>query len=398
MSSAGMCQRLDLRAMEKFLFSLAAVTVMAYVVILLDLWRGNHRIRSLKDIAPLEQTQWPTVSVIIAARNEARHVEEALQSLLNQDYPQLEIIVADDRSTDRTGDILNRMAARDARLRPLHIKELPPGWLGKNHAQHLAARHATGEFLLFTDADIVMNPTSIRRAVSYAERERRDHLAIGPEARMPGVLLNAFIGVFGLFFSLFTRPWKAADPRSRRFIGIGAFNLMRAAVYRRIGGHEAIRMRPDDDIKLGKLIKQNGYRQELLHGVGMIAVEWYASVRELIDGTEKNFFSGLEYNLWAAIGAALLQLVFFVWPFVAVLATSGATRWLNAAAVLIVFASYAMGAPTVGGRRRYAVLFPVSVLLFIYLMWNSTRKTLMNGGINWRDTHYSLAELKANKL
>jgi glycosyltransferase involved in cell wall biosynthesis len=290
------------------------------------------------------------------------------------------------------------MAALDARLRPLHITELPAGWLGKNHAQNFAARQATGEFLLFTDADIVMNPTTIRRAVSYARRERRDHLAVAPEARMPGVLLNAFIGVFGFFFSLFTRPWKAADPRSDRFIGIGAFNLMSAAAYRRIGGHEAIRMRPDDDIKLGKLIKQHGYRQELLHGVGMISVEWYASVRELIDGTEKNFFSGLEYNLAVAIGAALLQLVFFVWPFVAVLVTTGATRWLNTAAVLIVFASYARGAHVVGARRRYAVLFPLSVLLFIYLMWNSTRKTLMNDGINWRGTHYSLAELKANKV
>jgi glycosyltransferase involved in cell wall biosynthesis len=398
MSSAGECRRVDWKAMEKFLFYLAAVTVTAYVVIAIDLWRGNQRIRSLAEIAPLEQTRWPTVSVIIAARNEARHIEEALQSVLNQDYPQLEIIVADDRSTDRTGDILDRLAALDARLRPLRITDLPAGWLGKNHAQHFAAQQAAGEFLLFTDADIVMNPTTIRRAVSYMERARRDHLAIGPEARMPGVLLNAFIGVFGLFFLLFTRPWKAADPRSRRFIGIGAFNLMRAAVYHCIGGHEAIRMRPDDDIKLGKLIKQSGYRQELLHGVGMISVEWYASVRELIAGTEKNFFSGLEYNLGVAIGAALLLLVFFIWPFVAVLATSGATRWLNAAAVLIVFASYAMGAPTVGARRRYGVLFPVSVLLFIYLMWNSTRKTLMNGGINWRDTHYSLAELKANKI
>lgn len=384
--------------MEKFLFTLAVVTLTAYVIITIDLRRGSRRIRSLKDIAPLAQSEWPGVSVVIAARNEARNIEEALQSVLNQDYPQLEIIVADDRSTDRTGDILDRMAASDTRLRPIHITELPTGWLGKNHALDFAARQATGEYLLFTDADIVMNPTTIRRAVSYAERERRDHLALGPEARMPGVLLNAFVGVFGFFFSLFTRPWKAADPRSRRFIGVGAFNLMRAAAYRRIGGHEAIRMRPDDDIKLGKLIKQHGYRQELLHGTGMISVEWYASVRELIDGTEKNFFSGLEYNLAVAIGAALLQLVFFVWPFVAVLVTTGATRWLNLAAVLMVFANYAMGAHLVGARRRYAVLFPISVLLFIYLMWNSTRKTLMNDGINWRDTHYSLAELKANKV
>lgn len=384
--------------MEQFLFYLAAVTVAVYVIIAVDLWQGNRRVRSLKDIAPLELNEWPRVSVVIAARNEARNIKEALQSVLNQDYPRLEIIVADDRSTDDTGTILDRMAERDARLRPLHIKELPPGWLGKNHALDFAARRATGDLLLFTDADIVMHPAAVRLAVSHAERERRDHIAIGPEAHMPGVMLNAFLGVFGLFFSLFSRPWKAADPRSSRFIGIGAFNLVRAEAYRRIGGHERLRMRPDDDMKLGKLLKQNGCRQELLHGVGMIKVEWYASVRELINGTEKNFFAGLEYNLVVAASAVLLQLVLFIWPFVAVWVTNGATRWLNLASVLMVLATYAVGAPLVGARRRYALLFPVAVLLFIYLMWNAARKTIMNGGINWRDTHYSLTELKANKV
>lgn len=384
--------------MENFLFYLAAVTVAVYVVTAIDLWFGNRRIRLLKNIPPLETDKWPAVSVVIAARNEERNIEEALQSVLNQDYPQLEIIVVNDRSTDRTGDILDRMAARDERLRPIHITELPKGWLGKNHALDFAARQASGEFLLFADGDIVMNPTTIRRAVSHAEREPRDHIAIGPEARVPGIWLNAFIGVFGFFFSLFARPWKAADPKSSRFIGVGAFNLIRAKAYFAVGGHEAIRMRPDDDIKLGKLIKTSGYRQELLHGIGMISVEWYASVRELINGTEKNFFAGLEYNLAAVIGAALLQMILCVWPFAAVFVTGGVTRGLNLAVILIIFVCYASGVYLVGGRRRYAVMFPLTVLLFIYLMWNSTRKTLMNDGINWRGTHYSLAELKANKI
>src|ERR1700759_114965 len=228
--------------MGKFLFYLAAVTVAVYVITAIDLWFGNRRIRLLRNIPPLETDKWPAVSVVIAARNEKRNIEEALQSVLNQDYPHLEIIVVNDRSTDRTGEILDRMAARDERLRPIHITELPKGWLGKNHALDFAARQASGEFLLFADGDIVMNPTTIRRAVSHAEREPRDHIAIGPEARVPGVWLNAFIGVFGFFFSLFARPWKPADPRSSRFIGVGAFNLIRAKAYRAVDGHEAIRM------------------------------------------------------------------------------------------------------------------------------------------------------------
>lgn len=384
--------------MEKFLFYLAAVTVATHIIITIDLWQGNRRVRFLRDIAPSEPGAWPRVSVVVAARNEARNIEEALQSVLNQDYPQLEVIAADDRSTDETGAILDRMAEGSARLRPLHITELPQGWLGKNHALDFAARKATGEWLLFTDADIVMHPTAIRRAVVYAVREGRDHIAVAPEAKMPGALLNAFMGVFGLSFALFAKPWKAADPRSPRFIGVGAFNLVRTEVYGQVGGHEPIRMRPDDDMKLGKLIKQSGHRQELLHGVGMITVEWYATVRELIAGTEKNFFAGLEYSLALAVGGALLQIVWFLWPFVGVFVTHGATRWLNLAAVLIVLAVYIQGARLVGAPRRYALLFPIGVLLFVYLMWNAARKALMNGGINWRDTHYSLAELKANKV
>src|SRR5512138_2688434 len=110
--------RLHSVAMERFLFYLAAVTVAVYIVIAIDLWQGHRRDRSLRDVAPLDSVEWPRVSVVIAARNEARHIEEALQSVLNQDYPQLEIIVADDRSTDDTGRLLDLMAASDARLRP----------------------------------------------------------------------------------------------------------------------------------------------------------------------------------------------------------------------------------------------------------------------------------------
>src|SRR5690349_21179805 len=149
--------RLHFVLMAQFLFYLAVATVAAYLIITVELWQGNRRVRSLKDVAPLDPAEWPRVSVVIAARNEARHVEEALQSVLNQDYSRLEIIVADDRSTDDTGRILDRMAARDERLRPLHITELPPGWLGKNHALDYGARQAAGDFLLFTDADIVMD-------------------------------------------------------------------------------------------------------------------------------------------------------------------------------------------------------------------------------------------------
>src|ERR1044072_4267459 len=147
--------------MSYFLFYLAAVTLLVYITFGLDVVIGNRQTEKLKDIAPSQPNLWPEVSVIVAARNEERNIEEALQSLLHQDYPELEIIVVNDRSTDRTGEILNRMAARDGRLRPVHLTDLPPGWLGKNHALYFAAQQATGEYLLFAAADIVMHPAPI---------------------------------------------------------------------------------------------------------------------------------------------------------------------------------------------------------------------------------------------
>lgn len=384
--------------MDYFLFYLAVVTLLVYVTFGLDVVIANRQTKKLKDIAPLQPAAWPGVSVIIAARNEERNIEEALQSILHQDYPELEIIVVNDRSTDRTGEILNRMAKRDARLRPVHLAELPQRWLGKNHALYFASQQAAGEYLLFTDADIVMHPATITKAMSYVLTKRLDHLTLSPEVRMQGTFLTAFTGVFAFFFFIFARPAKAKDPKSRRFIGIGAFNLIRASAYRAAGTHEAIRMRPDDDMKLGKIIKQSGHRQEMLQGTQMIVVEWYASVGELIRGTEKNFFSGIEYSILAIMGATIVQITFFVWPFAAVFLTGGATRLLNLAAALMAIMFYAINAPAVGARREHGLLFPVAVLMFIFLMWNSMLRTLINGGINWRDTHYSLAELRSNKV
>lgn len=384
--------------MSYFLFYLAVVTLLVYITFGLDVVIGNRQTKKLKDIAPAHPDVWPRVSVIIAARNEERNIEEALQSILHQDYPEMEIIVVNDRSTDRTGDILAAMAARDRRLRPVHLTELPQGWLGKNHALYFASQQATGDYLLFADADIVMHKATITKAMSYALSNRLDHLTLSPEVRMPGVFLPAFAGVFAFFFYIFARPAKAKDPKSRRFIGIGAFNLVRASAYRAAGTHAAIRMRPDDDMKLGKIIKQGGHRQEMLQGTQMIMVEWYASVGELIRGTEKNFFSGIEYSIMAIIGATIVQIAFFVWPFAAIFLTGGTTRLLNLAAVLMAILFYAINAPAVGARREHGVLFPVAVLMFVFLMWNSMLRTLINGGINWRDTHYSLAELRANKV
>ena len=384
--------------MDVFLFSVAVVTLAAWIAIGIELAVGNRSIRFLKDISGQQHAPEPRVSIVIPARNEERNLQEALTSILEQDYGDFEVIAVDDRSTDRTGAILDGMAGDGPRLRVVHLTELPPGWLGKNFALHWGAQQATGDLLLFTDADVIMRPSALRRAVGYMEAREIDHLAVAPDVRMPGMLLKTFVVAFCIFFSLYARPWKAKDPKSRRFVGIGAFNLIRNDVYRVVGTHQAIAMRPDDDMKLGKLIKRGGYRQGFLFGTGMMHVEWYASVRELVDGLMKNAYAGVEYRASVIIGASAAQLVLNVWPILALLLTQGETRALNAAAVLVMLAICGDAARFLGPSRWYAIGFPIATLLFIYIMWRSMLTALLKGGVNWRGTRYSLAELKANKV
>ena len=384
--------------MSLFLFWLAVVTLLLVLATTIEFALGNRSLSRLQNLPPFTGDNAPKVSVIVAARNEARKIEQGLQSVLAQDYPNLEFIVVDDRSTDETGRILDHMAGQDTRLHIVQVTDLPDGWLGKTHAMHVGAERATGELLLFTDADVVMECSVVSRAVGHLLREKLDHLAIAPQPQMPGMLLSMFGGAFALFFGLYAKPWKARDPNSSRHIGIGAFNLVRAEAYRAVGGHRPIAMRPDDDMKLGKVIKKHGFHQDMLLSGGLITVEWYSSVGELIRGLEKNSFAGVEYNLAALVAGCGAQLAVFIWPVVALAFTRGATWWLNLGIVGLLAILYVDIANCHGSKRWHCVGFPIAALLFQYILWRATLKTLWNNGIDWRGTHYSLQELKANKV
>lgn len=383
---------------DTVLFWLAVLTAVAFAGMLVELVPGGLSLRRLHEIEPVPPDEAPPVSVVVAARDEERNIEEALASVLAQRYEPLEVIVVDDRSTDATGAILDRMAASSPRLRVVHVAELPAGWLGKNHALHVGAAEARGEYLLFTDADVVMEPTTLSRAVAYMRERSVDHLAAGPRVVMPSLPLRVFVVAFTLFFTLAFRPWRVRDPRSRAHIGIGAFNMLRTEVYRALGGHREIAMRPDDDVKLGKIVKKHGFRQDFVGAGELVTVEWYATFGELVRGLMKNGFAGVDYRLSVVVGATVTQLLLFVLPWVAVFLTTGATRLLFGAAVLTTFAAYAGAAREHRVNPLYGIAFPLTSLIFLYIVWRAAIVTLANDGIDWRGTHYPLAELRANRV
>jgi glycosyltransferase involved in cell wall biosynthesis len=377
---------------------LALATLLVWLPLALDVLLGNRAVRALRDISPQPPMDAPLVSIVVAARNEARNIRAALSSLLSLDYPRYQLFVVDDRSDDGTGRILEGMAAGDPRLQVLRVSELPPGWLGKNHALWRGAREATGELLLFTDADIVMEPTVLSREVNWLRQTGADHLAVSPSMTMPTTLLQMFGASFIVFFSLFARPWKARDPKSSFHVGIGAFNLVRADAYAAVGGHGTIRLRPDDDMKLGKILKKGGFRTEVAYGPEFLSVEWYASLGEVVRGLEKNAFSGCDYRVPLVLGGVLFHLLATVWPYLALFVTQGATRALYGAVVLLLTLLFADCAAFHGSRRWYAVGFPLCTLLFVWILLRTMALNLARGGITWRGTFYRLKELKSNRV
>ncbi len=364
----------------------------------LDLLLGLGRLRRLVESAPRAESGAPLVSIVVAAKDEARGIETAARSLLAQRYPSFEIVAVDDRSSDETGAILDRLSQADPRLRVVHVHELPPGWLGKNHALSVGAAAARGEWLLFTDADVVMEPDTLARAVGCAERGGLDHLAVLPDIRMPGLLLQAFSVGFACWGLVALRPWKASNPRSWRFVGIGAFNLVRAAAYARAGGHAPIRLRPDDDLKLGKILKRSGARGDFLLGKGLISVEWYHSVGAAINGLMKNSFSVVEYHILPMLAGVPLYLIGGLGPLLAVLLGTGPVRWFGAAAVLIQLGILLRGAAETGTPRRAVLLYPLVSILFAWIILRALVLNLSQGGIVWRGTFYPLAELRRNRV
>lgn len=362
-------------------------------------FRGVGRVPVLADLrrGETEPDGYPPVSVVVAARDEAGTVGTALRTLVDQDYPgRLEVIVVDDRSTDGTGGVVAGIAARTPeRLRLIRVDRLPEGWLGKNHALWTGAAEAGGEWLLFTDADVHLSPDCIELAVGHAIEQDLDHLTLAPELVSRGAALKSFVAAFVLVFEVTQRPWRAADPGAKEAVGVGAFNLVRRGAYRQAGTHRAVRMRPDDDLKLGKNLKGAGFRQGVAYGTGLVRVEWHRTLAGAVSGLEKSMFPGLDYRLSTALLASIALFATNVLPFVgALFARPRTARLLFVADVALVFAMY-----TLGGRRSktpwyYAALHPFGAAVLIYAMLRSAFMTLARGGIQWRGTFYPLEHLR----
>jgi len=345
---------------------------------------------------PVESSQRKFLcSVVVAARDEEGRIEGTIRRLLAQRGVELELIVVDDRSTDRTGEILKQLAKEDLRLKVVRVDTLREGWLGKCHACHVGALAAKGEWLLFTDADCWLKPDVLLRALLVAQREQADHVTLTSGLAAPSLGLRAG----SLMFHLSLVSWfsDANRDRPRAHIGFGAFNLMRASVYRQCGGYEALRLTVLDDVKLGLLLRRAGKRTRAFLGIQDVEAHWGTRLWDTVRLMEKNYFAALDFRLPLALGVvAFLTLLMSI----AVLgAVSGTVAGLAAA-----FSPFSHAVPAAILARRIgwpwplALAAPCALPVFVYALFNSTLKTMWRGGIHWRDTFYPLETLRAGNV
>ena len=374
-----------------------ALAVLAGLSVGLDAfaWRNLRRTRRLRD-APASLGKTPRVSVIMAARNESASIGPALAARLADTYPSLEFILVDDRSTDRTGEIAGAAAASDARLSVVRIDELPEGWLGKVHALAEGVRHATGDYLLFSDADVSVSPDATTRAVGLCEAEAIDCLGLIPEYHSPSVLVGAAWTVFVRLLCMAMGLPRLSEPKAPTVVGSGAFTLVRRSAYDRTPGLEDLRMETGDDMALAVMIQTAGGHCETVFGSGCARVQMYESTNALLLGIEKNGSTGAASPGRVCGGLAAFALLDTM-PLIAALTGPMWLRGLGVCLSLLAWTANVAILRTTCRQWAPALLWPVGTFLLAYATSRATALAKVRGGVTWRGTFYPLAELQAGR-
>ena len=394
--------------MNYFHWTTGTLLALIWLSRVVDTTRGVRTLTNISrpewDRNPVTPAGSPRVAIIVPARNEEASIEQALTQLLALDYDNYEVIAINDRSTDRTGTIMDGFAVSwsDGRPRPsnhqlkvIHIRELPSGWMGKAHAMWTAAHNAADcDWLLFTDADVMFRPDCLRRAIAYAEAEPADHVVLFPRTVMKRPGEKMMLAFFQLMFVFGHRPWKVADPQAKDHIGVGAFNLVRRGVYEAVGTYEALRFEVVDDMKLGKVIKNAGFRQRNVLGNDLLEIRWAMGARGVVRNLTKNFFAVMSFQWWRAVLFCAAAAIGNVLPFLGVFLAPGAARAPYAIALACIFFLYVGMSVYSDVRPWYFLLHPLGTAFFIYTMLRSMIFTLWRGGVVWRGTLYPLDELR----
>lgn len=356
---------------------------------------GVRRTPRLDRLTIDDRVTWPRVSIVVPACNEALGVEGALRSLLEQRYPSLQVVAVDDRSSDGTGAIMDRLAAADERLAVVHIDALPEGWLGKLNALAKGVASCDGTWLLFADADAHIGPDTLKKCISYADRHGIDFISVMPKIGSAGffgdIVFNAVISTF----CLLALPWRIRDAKTKTICATGAFMLVRRTAFDRTPGFEWLKLEVADDFGLCLMIKTYGGRCDMLAAREDVKIAWYASLRDMNVKLQKNCFAVVgRFSLPRMVGQSVMLVWFGLFPFAALLPVTPGLRFIAALALAVQLMATLAGSRW-GARPTVPALLPgVGYCLLAYMMLRAGFVGWRKGGIEWRGVLYPTAILK----
>jgi len=348
-------------------------------------------IEDLPKGAPEPRSHWPRISIIIPACNEGDTIGVALKSVLESQYPNFEVIVINDRSTDNTGVVLAEVKALWPHLTVIQIDSLPEGWLGKLNALRVGTEKATGEYLLFSDADVEYDPTALSAAMDRVLTEELDMLALLPYLKFTSRVQAAAIFFFGTLFFMGTRVAQVNRGVPSAYAGIGAFNLVRRSTFERTAGWQWLKLEIADDLGLAYMINEVGGKGRVGIATHHLALEWYPDMSSIVRGFEKNSFAAVGH--FSLLRSLAISLVLFVCP-LALLGLLFTPLW--GVGLLMIGAIWA-GWLSKGQKGIHFTVPLVSIFMgpfLAYCLMRSTWFTLRRGSVEWRGTRYGLQELK----
>lgn len=340
----------------------------------------------------------PRLSMLVAGKDEEANIGRCVEGLLRQDYPNLQVIAINDRSTDRTGEIIDGIARRDPRLTALHVKELREGWFGKNNAMRLGVEHADGELLCFTDADCTFDsPRLLSAAVRLMHRDRIDFLSVLPLLEANSFWERVVQPVAGGIMVVWFPPQRVNNPRSAVAYANGAFMLMPRRTYDALGGHEPVKATLNEDMHLARLTKKAGLKLRVIRSGGMYRVRMYTGFRQIWRGWSRIFF-GCFGTFPKLLGSVLMLTIFSLSPWLSVLSAGAA--WFSGVGEAGPIAAIAALAVTAqqsvlwrfyslsGVPSPWALTYPLGAIICLGMTLSAMTR-LGGSSTTWRGTTYA---------
>ncbi len=374
-----------------YLISSCGLWCLLYLYAML-VWK---RIPRFKNLTAVPLTSWPKLSIIIPACNEAKTITTAVRKLLQQNYPQLEIILVNDRSQDETGNMIEQLATQDERIKAIHIHELPADWLGKVHALYIGTQHAGGDWLLYSDADIHYETDLLQQVISFVEQNRLDHFSLIPKVISDNWLLQAITRAFGVIFMVGARASAVEDPNKAAAIGVGAFNLVRRDAFNQTPGFAWLRMEAVDDVSLALMMKRYGFRTRFALAYQDLSVIWYNSLKAMAEGFEKNAAGPLShYRIDRLFIVSFVTTAVVIAPYLSLLMWHSPVLWAGLIWLLCNMLLSIRVAFADKDNPLPWLLVPIGIVAFHMIFLRAALLLVKRQGIIWRGTKYPIEKLR----